>query len=158
MIDDGFCVDELERLAHLRGFPQNKAAITDMIRALQVCESEASARGLVDDLVADQSAGHSCPTAGDIRRIAWERRDEETKRREVEREAWKKDKTNPVEMMKGSGFDEEFIRLYVARVKELRDPKVARFRPDESGRYFRQPTAVSRALSDVARRLSGDQP
>ena len=44
MISNEFCGKQLSRLAHLDRFPRTKAAVEDMVCALQAAETEASVR------------------------------------------------------------------------------------------------------------------
>jgi hypothetical protein len=63
--------DELKRLAHVRGFPQERRAIDDYLYALMTMETFEGVTRLMDELT--QTEWISFPQAAAIRRMAYER-------------------------------------------------------------------------------------
>lgn len=73
--------DQLKRLKHLRGFPQERAAIEDYLHALMITETFQALTRLMDELV--ETEWPYFPTAAVIRRLAYERTEDLRKQRKA---------------------------------------------------------------------------
>ncbi len=107
--------DQLKRLAHIRGFPQERAAIADYLNALAVMESFEGVTRLMNELV--ETEWISFPQASVIRRMAWERSEETRKKRKA------------CELCGGSGF--QSIAVLVTYHGNSLSPKRFQHIPDD---------------------------
>jgi hypothetical protein len=76
MITEKLAKEQIARLGQLDGFPREQpAAIRELIAALMVCQTDALAIGLIDDIIRNVGAGQRCPFPADLRRTAYERQE-----------------------------------------------------------------------------------
>jgi hypothetical protein len=73
MMDDlkDVCKSQLKRLAHLDGFPKHSEAIADYLSALAVAKSADRVQRVVGAFTGDSELTR-CPTAAQIRKIAYD--------------------------------------------------------------------------------------
>ncbi len=65
------CKSQLKRLAHLDGFPKHTEAIADYLSALAVAKSADRVKRVLDVFAGDAESTR-CPTAAQVRKIAYE--------------------------------------------------------------------------------------